>query len=353
MSSTTDARRRKFFGDILAESLSSTRYTRHELEEDVLPVVAAESAEAAASPVLKALDLAHLLAFRYGLGATLYAGEHAAVSESSLRDYARTAFSKGNIAVVGQGISTAALTAVFAPHLKDVAAPTTKATVYHGGETRVAGSGPQTIFIGFGQSGTASPELEVLANYLSPTPSIKWSSGTSALAKSVPQGVSVETVLYSYSDAALFGFLVQAETAADASTAAKAAVAAVKALAGGAPGADELKSAIAKARFRAAHSVDGRTGFAAATAAQLLTGSSSLESALSAFGGVQAAAVTKVRTNNAALIFALLISVLLAGCYRAHKSQARIRRRRRCPQPPLRRRGRLVETDVEVERRGP
>src|SRR4051812_5472119 len=110
-------RHRKFFGDVLAQSLSSTRFSRHELDESVLPVVLAESAEAASSPVLKAIETAHSLAFRHGLGASLFADEHAAVTDDAVREYARSAFSKGNVAVIGQGISAETLTAVFAPHL--------------------------------------------------------------------------------------------------------------------------------------------------------------------------------------------------------------------------------------------
>lgn len=280
---------------MLADSLSSTRYSRHEIEEDVLPIVAAEAADAGASPATTAIDLAHSLAFRYGLGASLYAGEHPHATEESLREYARTAFSKGNVAVVGQGISAETLTALFTPHLKDVAAPTSKASVYYGGETRVPGSGTPTIFIGFGQAGAASPELDVLSSYLSPTPSVKWSTGVGPLAANIPAGATVESVLYNYSDAALFGFIVQAPTAEGVTAAAKAVVAGLKATAAKAPAAEELKAAVAKSRFRAAQALEGRTGFAASTAAQLLGTGAPVESTLSALSGVQAAAVTKVR----------------------------------------------------------
>ncbi|KAH7104547.1 LuxS/MPP-like metallohydrolase [Auriculariales sp. MPI-PUGE-AT-0066] len=272
----------KHFAAVLADSLSSTRYSRHELEEDVLPIVASESAEANVTPELKALDLAHTLAFRTGLGASLYAGEHPHASEEALREYARSAFSKGNVAVVGQGISADSLTSIFAPHLKDVAAPTSKASVYHGGETRIAGT-----------AGAAAPELDVLANYLSPTPSVKWSTGTGPLAANIPIGASVEMVLYNYSDAALFGFLVQAETAETVAAAAKAIVAGIKAISSKAPESSDLKAAIAKSRFRAAQAVEGRTGFATVTGTQLLGGSTDLEKTLSSLAGVQAAAVTK------------------------------------------------------------
>lgn len=283
------------FGELLAQNVSAARYLPHELTEDVLPVVAAEAAEAAATPAVRALDLAHAAAFRGGLGASLFAPEHAEFAADDVKAFARSAFSAGNVAVVGTGISPEALAQVFQPALKDAAPPPARASAYFGGENRAAGPahGPQVLFVGYGTA-TPAPELAVLAALLSPAPAVKWSAGASALAQAIPRGVSVESVLFSYSDAALVGFLVQAHSGEDAKVAAKAAVDALKAAAAKAPSAEELKGAVARARFRAAFAQDTREGLVAALAPGLLGGqSASLESTLSALSGVNAAAVSK------------------------------------------------------------
>ncbi|EJD55050.1 LuxS/MPP-like metallohydrolase [Auricularia subglabra TFB-10046 SS5] len=284
------------FGELLAQNVSSTRFLAHELSEDVLPVVAAEAAEAAATPAVRALDLAHAAAFRSGLGASLFAPEHAEYAAEDVKAFARSAFSAGNVAVVGTGISAETLSHVFQPALKDAAAaPATRASAYFGGENRAAGPahGLQTLFVGYGTTAPAA-EHAVLAALLSPTPAVKWSAGASPLAQALPRGARVESVLFSYSDAALLGFLVQAPRAEDARAAAKAAVDALKAAAAKAPSAEELKGAVARARFRAAFAQDTREGLVAALAPGLLGGPSvSLESTLSALSSVNAAAVSK------------------------------------------------------------
>lgn len=71
----------------------------------------------------------------------------------------------------------------------------------------------------------------------------------------------MQAVYLPYSDATLFGLLVQGETGEKVKEAGKVAVQALKSAAatGGLKG-DELKSAIAKAKFAAASAVDGREG---------------------------------------------------------------------------------------------
>lgn len=69
----------------------------------------------------------------------------------------------------------------------------------------------------------------------------------------------MQPVYLPYSDATLFGLLVQGSTPASVKDAGKTAVAALKAAAKGIK-AEELKSAVAKAKFAAATSLDTREG---------------------------------------------------------------------------------------------
>lgn len=69
---------------------------------------------------------------------------------------------------------------------------------------------------------------------------------------------SVQVVYLPYSDAALVGLLIQAPTTEGVRVAGKAAVAALKGTSG--LKAEDLKSAVAKAKFRMASSADARAG---------------------------------------------------------------------------------------------
>ena len=64
---------RAFFVDVLSSFLTSTKFTRYELQEWVAPVCEAESTAAFSDPATRALELAHALAFRAGLGNSIFA----------------------------------------------------------------------------------------------------------------------------------------------------------------------------------------------------------------------------------------------------------------------------------------
>ena len=68
----------------------------------------------------------------------------------------------------------------------------------------------------------------MLAGYLSPQPSVKWSQGTSPLSSALPVGTIAQTVYLPYSDASLFGILVQAPSADGVKEGVKASVKALK-----------------------------------------------------------------------------------------------------------------------------
>ena len=97
----------------------------------------------------------------------------------------------------------------------------------------------------------------MLAAHLDPTPSVKWSKGASPLAAQLPAGASVRSVLLPYSDASLFGLLVQTGSVADVKVITQAAVAALK-------GAGEaLQRPVTKARFVATAAYDAQGGLVA------------------------------------------------------------------------------------------
>ncbi|KAF8970643.1 Metalloenzyme, LuxS/M16 peptidase-like protein [Flammula alnicola] len=304
-----------YFVDVLTSFVTSAKFTRHEFEEYVAPIVSSEAEAAAQDPATRAIDAAHALAFRSGLGSSLFAPAHNDITVGDIKAFAASAFAKGNIAVLGTGIDQATLSGLVEKAFAKASATSATsapASKYFGGETRLEGnSGPQTVFIGFGTTGAPSAELAALSAHLSPTPSVKWSKGLSPLA-SLPEGTSVQAVYLPYSDATLFGLLVQGSTSSGVKEAGKAAVAALKAAAQGIK-AEELKSAVAKAKFAAASALDTREGLVAALGSKVFSGSeASLESTLSSLDGINAAAFSKAA---AALISAKPTYVTIGGSH--------------------------------------
>lgn len=248
---------REYFVDVLSGVLTSTTFAPHELHEVVAPQVEAESRSALGDPATIALDVAHGLAFRNGLGNPLFASQP--VSLDAIKQYAAQAFTKENIAMIGSGISEATLARLVQNKLGSLptglkTVPST-ATKYFGGESRVSSPGrPATLFIGFGTE-KPTPALSVLAAYFDPTPSLKWTEGTSPLAK-LPTGVTAHVVHNAYSDGALLAILIQGEDVAAVTEAGKFAVQAFKGAADGLKD-DAFGKAVAKAKYGAASALEG------------------------------------------------------------------------------------------------
>ncbi|KAL5525302.1 QCR2 [Sanghuangporus sanghuang] len=291
------------FVDILSSVVSSSKFSPWELKESVLPTIEAETSAASADPTAVAIELAHAIAFHSGLGSSIFAPSHPSFTIEDVKSFAGQAFSKDNLVVLGTGIDQEALSRLLEKNLKVTstgAALSSPASQYFGGETRLSlTEGPQTVFVGFGKAGTPPPEVAVLAAHLSTTPSIKWSASLSPIASAIPAGTSVRPVLLPYSDATLFGLLVQGESASDVREAAAASVKILRdTTATGSVKPEELKAAIAKAKFAAASAVEDREGFISTFGPKVLSGSeTSLSSLYSALDGVTASNFTKVTSS--------------------------------------------------------
>jgi len=286
--------------DVLSSFITTAKFTRHEFDEYVTPLVAAETEAATSDPATHAIDIAHGLAFRSGLGSSLFASAHNSITAADVKSFASTSFTKGNMAVVGTGIDQSTLSKLVeqaftsAEASSPVSAPASK---YFGGETRLEGhSGPQTIFIGFGSTGADCADLAALAAHLSPSPSVKWSKGLSPLS-SLPEGTSVQTVYLPYSDATLFGLLIQGSTPPSVKEAGRAAFSALKAAAQGIKE-EELKSAVSKAKFTAANAADSREGIVTVLSSQIFTDAeASLDSTLASLDRINASSFTKATSS--------------------------------------------------------
>jgi ubiquinol-cytochrome c reductase core subunit 2 len=291
-----------FFVDLLSSFITSAKFTRHEFEEYVLPVVEAESQTAYTDPATRAIELAHTLAFRSGLGSSIFASSHSSISVEDVKSFAASSFRKGNMVVLGTGIDQTTLSDLVEKNLGASSSPASKPassppSSYFGGESRIeAHGGPQTIFIGFGTAAPVTSELAVLAAHLSPQSSVKWSQGLSPIATGIPPGTSVKTVLLPYSDAVLFGLLVQGQTAEGVKEAGKVVAKALKdSTSSGGIKAEELKKAVAKAKFTAASAVEnGKDGLVSVLGAKVLAGSeASLDGTFSSLDKITATGFSK------------------------------------------------------------
>lgn len=261
------------------------------------PLIQNDTTIATKDPATFALELAHAVAFRTGLGASLFALPHHPVNAEDIKSYAKTAFTKGSMAVLGAGIDQSVLAQLVEKSLSSLPATATVSSTpssYFGGENRVESHhGPQTAFIGFGAAGAPSAELATLSAYLSPEPSIKWSQGLSPIASAIPHGTSVQSVYLPYSDATLIGLLIQGPNTGAVKEAGKAAVEALKLAAAGIPE-PEFKKAVAKAKFTAASATETREGLLTTLGSQILAGNSAIsEASLASFDKLTAAAFTK------------------------------------------------------------
>ena len=309
---------RAYFVDVLASFLASPKFTRHELNEYVLPAVNSESTAATQSASIHALELAHALAFRNGLGHSLYADSHATgnITAEDVRDlHTRAVSDPSNVAVLGTGISTESLAKLFetavSVHKASTVTPTTTAvpapaTAYHGSTTRVASTdGPQAVFIGFGSTESASvPALHALAAHLNPEPALKWGGSAASVASAIPAGIKARSVLLPYSDATLIGVVLEGKDAAALKEGAKAVVGAFKDAASGKVGKEELARAVARAKFQLAAGLEAREGYVGAYGPKVLKGETA--SVRGTLDGIQAVSGTSLSQVSYGNLFSLL-----------------------------------------------
>lgn len=263
-------RRRAYFAEVLGDALTQAKFAPHEYNEEVIPAVAAEYEQATRDTVTQAFDLAHGVAFRNGLGNSLFASPHTAVDYSSAVSYAKSAFAPSNIAVLGSGVESGRLQSLVSEFFASSASSSLSApsSTYFGGETRVAGHGAlDTFLLAFKGTSYSEVELSVLRYLLGGESSIKWSAGSSPLSKLASGSSSAKAFNLAYSDAGLFGFVVQAPSA-QVSPLATSVVSELKKAAGGVD-AEALKQAVAKAKFAAASGLESRVGALEVVGAQV------------------------------------------------------------------------------------
>ncbi|GMF72875.1 unnamed protein product [Aspergillus oryzae] len=263
-----------YFAELLAEVASQSKF-----------------AALAANPEQQAVDAAHSLAFHRGLGESITPSTTTPIekylSAEALAEFAQQAYAKSNIALVGSGSNSAELSKWVGQFFKELPSSGSSSqyqlrpgatSKYHGGEQRVSSKAGNAVVIAFPGSaafGTSGykPEASVLAALLGGESTIKWTPGFSLLAQAT-QGFSqvrASTKSHTYSDAGLFTISLSGK-ADHVASASKNAVDALKKVAAGEVASEDIKKAIALAKFRALESAQSLETGLEATGSALLSG---------------------------------------------------------------------------------
>ena len=219
-----------------------------------------------------AINSAHGIAFHRGLGNPLYPSSSTPMTkyldEGRLEAYSRVAYAKPNFAIVANGVSHQELmkwvgeffTEVENSPPKDIPSPGQETTKYYGGEERIAHDSGNAMVIAFPGSGSNmgvsfKPEVQVLATLLGGQSNIKWTPGFSLLSKATaayPQA-HTRTEHYTYSDAGLMTISMSGN-ASQIRDASQEVVKTLKSVAVGNVSKEDVKKAVASAKFKALES---------------------------------------------------------------------------------------------------
>ena len=273
-------------------NLASTSLTTgegHELHEDVLPRIKLLQKSILGNTAELADSSAHAVAFHRGLGTPLHPTSSSPftkyINEIVLEDFSKSAYAKDNFAVVANGASHAELSKWVGEFF--TGSPNTASssfrpgggqTKYYGGEERIAHDSGNNMIIAFPGSGSFTggffkPEISVLTALLGGQTAIKWSSGFSLLSKATEDypRVEINTTHHTYSDAGLL-CISMSGSASQIKKAASGVVSTLKGVAAGEVSKEDIKKAVARAKFQALESGQAISTGIELTGAGLVTG---------------------------------------------------------------------------------
>ena len=260
----------------LLTSALTARHLNHELHESTLLTVALETEAASNLPSIAAFEEAHTLAFRRGLGSSLYASKDSPVGILDVRELWNSAL-KREIGIVGTGLSQSDLESLVKHVLAEALdqdvlegkaeeGSKLEKTVVFGGEKRIPidlhrlPDIKPTFLVAYPLVDSPKPELLVLPYLLGTNPStLKWSSSPplTVAADTAGEGTKAAAFVSSYSDASLLCVEVTAEGSKRLSAAAGEIV---KTLKGVKVDKDSLKRAVGMAKYEVASKWDTAEG---------------------------------------------------------------------------------------------
>ena len=219
-----------------------------------------------------AVNSAHGVAFHRGLGTALHPSSSTPLTkylnEERLQAYSQAAYAKPNFAVVANGASHEELSKWVGEFFADSpsSAPSNVPAIdntpskYYGGEERIAHDSGNAMILAFPGSSSFTgksykPEISVLAALLGGESTIKWSPGFSLLSRATEAHphAHIVTSHAAYSDAGLLCISITG-SAGHVREASKDVVKTLKSIAAGEVSKEDIKKAIATARFKALES---------------------------------------------------------------------------------------------------
>ncbi|EPS43023.1 hypothetical protein H072_2991 [Dactylellina haptotyla CBS 200.50] len=243
-----------YFVELLGDAVTKTKFHGYEYTERVIPALDHEVQVHYSDPSFVALEAAHASAYHHGLGLDKLSVVRKSFGAHEIADFAAKTFNKGNLSLVGSGVSHSEVTKYAGEFFGDLGTGsqvTGSAPTYYGGETRSWSKTGNAVVIAFpGSAGGPAfkPEFNILSYLLGGESTIKWSPGNSLLGKAVQNhaGVSAVARNIAYSDTGLF-YISVSGPATNLKAALPDVVAAVKNVSS--LTAEDLKRAIQNAKF--------------------------------------------------------------------------------------------------------
>jgi len=207
---------------LLLKNALNTHCYPYELSKAV-EAAAVETESELSDPKTKVLDLLHQVAFRSGLGHSLFGASEAVqgLSRADVSEFVSKNVTAGRVAIVGTGISHSELVALVESQFEKTPLSTNHATIaksrYFGGEARIEG-GPGSealVALAYPSVAVSSPEHPaalVLKAVLDTSKRTAWGSfggSTGLLASAGTPETNVSAFNVAYSDVGLFGFFIQ------------------------------------------------------------------------------------------------------------------------------------------------
>ncbi|CAG8737240.1 14937_t:CDS:2 [Cetraspora pellucida] len=253
-----------YFMEILSDIVFKTKYEQHEFP-NIKESVNFERGAAAAIPEVTVMNAAHSVAFRHGLGNSLFADDATKVSNSSdVKAFANKVYTAPNIMIVGTSVNHGELLNLTDSLFQNIshAIPSTPiASKYFGGECRISIPGDSHFVLAFSGAPAGTSDyaaLQILRFLIDGEKGTKWGEGVNVLAQRASKLDDTKISFFNagYSDAGLFGVHISG-IATSVYSAARSAVEQLK-HAANKISKDDFARALAKARFNAAAAYETR-----------------------------------------------------------------------------------------------
>ncbi|KAG1145499.1 hypothetical protein G6F37_001525 [Rhizopus arrhizus] len=284
----------ELFAEILSDVITKQKYQEHEFI-DVKSQTASESVNAFANSEISAFEAAHQLAFRTGLGNSVFAKASNQVSNATVKAFAQQQFTQGNVALVGTGIEHEQLVNLAEQflNLSTGSSGQLSSSQYFGGEARLEGHSNEYVlaFEGAAANSAEFAALQVLRHALGGELNIKHTVGSGLLAQAASKvNAHIKAFNIGYSDAGLFGVQISGAQTGVAVAAAAEQLKAAKNLSN-----EDFARGVAQAKFAATASFETRLDRLQTLGAQAFRGSKySAADAVAALEKVSASDVAKV-----------------------------------------------------------